>query len=500
MLNQHISPYEEQKGKPMPLVDAGREDGKTLSILLGLPFAAAFGLAIFRIGAWTAFRIGPGASDGGISFFAHLVQALAIVALIILDRKFTYTRKTLLRALCIVAFLGAVASAAIMSPSTAIAYAGSALHGAASAFIVLGFGLYFCSLSPAKSSFGLTFAFAIYGITTWILSFIPSSLIALISVACFPLSYFCIYISFGKDAESIARKGGSTMTSLSELPWIAFALLAVCAIASMVAQVIVPVTDELLSSPYSIYWPAILIGIFLLYAIWIVLLKHNRVENLWLAFVLVIFSGLLCWSSFSDVHQSFAANFFRATRECLMLFCWIVVAEIAYSRNLPRIASFGTITLVLLSLPKIITSASEWLFPGQALVLPRAGTVLITTVVSFILIIVAFAVLLKQTKRTIVVTPKAEESTTPNETSFAAFSAQFGLTHREEEVLALLSKGHTLPSIAERLCISLDTVRSHAKNIYRKAGVHKKQELLNLLEAMRTDGKARQQDEPQATT
>jgi LuxR family maltose regulon positive regulatory protein len=46
------------------------------------------------------------------------------------------------------------------------------------------------------------------------------------------------------------------------------------------------------------------------------------------------------------------------------------------------------------------------------------------------------------------------------------------LTEREQEVLALLRTPLSLPEIAERLYISANTVRSHAKHIYAKLDVH----------------------------
>ena len=46
------------------------------------------------------------------------------------------------------------------------------------------------------------------------------------------------------------------------------------------------------------------------------------------------------------------------------------------------------------------------------------------------------------------------------------------LTQREQEVLALLSKGHQDKAIAERLSISIYTVHVHVRNIFEKLGVH----------------------------
>ena len=56
-----------------------------------------------------------------------------------------------------------------------------------------------------------------------------------------------------------------------------------------------------------------------------------------------------------------------------------------------------------------------------------------------------------------------------------------GLTDRELEVMELICKGRSKGYIAESLCISENTVRSHARHLYTKVGVHSKQELLDLL-------------------
>lgn len=58
---------------------------------------------------------------------------------------------------------------------------------------------------------------------------------------------------------------------------------------------------------------------------------------------------------------------------------------------------------------------------------------------------------------------------------------RYDLTDREAQVALLVAQGHTFESIAERLCLSTNTVRSYAKDVYRKLGVHKKQEVIDLL-------------------
>jgi DNA-binding NarL/FixJ family response regulator len=54
------------------------------------------------------------------------------------------------------------------------------------------------------------------------------------------------------------------------------------------------------------------------------------------------------------------------------------------------------------------------------------------------------------------------------------------LTAREAEVLELLQDGRTNADIAAELSIGIETVRTHARNIYRKLGVPSRRELARL--------------------
>ncbi len=58
---------------------------------------------------------------------------------------------------------------------------------------------------------------------------------------------------------------------------------------------------------------------------------------------------------------------------------------------------------------------------------------------------------------------------------------QFGLSSREEEVLALLIQGLSNQEIAKQLYISANTVKTHIKNIYAKMGVNNRAQLFSSL-------------------
>jgi DNA-binding NarL/FixJ family response regulator len=57
------------------------------------------------------------------------------------------------------------------------------------------------------------------------------------------------------------------------------------------------------------------------------------------------------------------------------------------------------------------------------------------------------------------------------------------LSNREETILHLVSKGHVNKQIADELYISIDTVKKHLQNIYRKLNA------TNKIEALRKAGR-----------
>lgn len=65
----------------------------------------------------------------------------------------------------------------------------------------------------------------------------------------------------------------------------------------------------------------------------------------------------------------------------------------------------------------------------------------------------------------------------------AILEERFGLSPRECEVAALLTRGRSEPYIAETLFLSRSTVHSHIVRVYAKMDVHSRQEFLSLVES-----------------
>ncbi|MBV6654821.1 MAG: response regulator transcription factor [Mameliella sp.] len=80
--------------------------------------------------------------------------------------------------------------------------------------------------------------------------------------------------------------------------------------------------------------------------------------------------------------------------------------------------------------------------------------------------------------------------------TFTRFS---NLTSREQEIAKAILRGLSSQEIADRLFISLHTVQTHRKNLFRKLGVHSAAELIRLLhDTVDTGNKNRKQLPPES--
>ncbi|MEC4183580.1 helix-turn-helix transcriptional regulator [Adlercreutzia sp. R21] len=71
----------------------------------------------------------------------------------------------------------------------------------------------------------------------------------------------------------------------------------------------------------------------------------------------------------------------------------------------------------------------------------------------------------------------------PLEAACMAVAEEYRLTPREGEVLFLLARGRTLAIVVRDLGIAKGTAQTHMENVYHKLGVHKQQELIDLVES-----------------
>lgn len=363
-------------------------------------------------------------------------------------------------------------------------YIGSGINGAASAIMMLGWGYYLCSIDSRHSAFTLTLGFAIYALSTWLLSAVPSQFIIMF-MAVFPLlSYLSLQACVKKSITQTGAAYPMPKKSRSLIPWDIVSMLAICTIISILAKLLVP-ASELSTSHYLVFWPLILILILGFYAVWLIVLKRQDQDAVWPLFILIIFSGLLCYSSLAATQPAFAKGFFKATQECFMLFCWIVTASAVYRLKLPRVFFFGLSVLVFLEPPTLVSSLVSFVLPANNTPDINLFPVIATTILAFSLVVASVVLIITNMIRT----HRHEDRETLSghtqntvQGALERLASRHGLTKRESEIAGFLIRGYTFPQIASTLYLSIDTVRTHIKSLYRKIGIHKKQQLIAMVE------------------
>ena len=101
----------------------------------------------------------------------------------------------------------------------------------------------------------------------------------------------------------------------------------------------------------------------------------------------------------------------------------------------------------------------------------------IVLVAIYILFVPAVFVRRSQKTRTVIL-PFDEQSLKQRCSDLAQ---RYAITDSERAVMELLSQGMTFSAAAKELTLSENTVRSHSKSIYRKMGIHTKQELIDIV-------------------
>lgn len=74
--------------------------------------------------------------------------------------------------------------------------------------------------------------------------------------------------------------------------------------------------------------------------------------------------------------------------------------------------------------------------------------------------------------------PKLTKSATPNQHANDSFQKQFQLTKREIEIIGLVGQSFTNEEMADKLFLSVATVKTHRNNINLKLGINKPADLV----------------------
>lgn len=214
--------------------------------------------------------------------------------------------------------------------------------------------------------------------------------------------------------------------------------------------------------------------------LWFVFVKRRSLHfsNLWRAILVFTATGVLALPLVGRAFSGWALVFVGVTQTLVVMLLWAMLADVAHHGALSPLAVFG-FGWVAYSLPFPVGHALGALFT-----LDSASTPLISVIVYLLAMASVFLLDERDFSRNRIFADLDRPS--PPEELFDAIGracrrlgAAHDLTEREVEVMRLICQGRSKGYIAETLCISENTVRSHARHLYAKLGVHSKQELFD---------------------
>jgi DNA-binding CsgD family transcriptional regulator len=207
-------------------------------------------------------------------------------------------------------------------------------------------------------------------------------------------------------------------------------------------------------------------------------------------------AGLLIHSQFGTVGGTIANIMTNASFVGFTVFAQIILCNICYRYNVRAIWLFGIVYAACMLAHIIGSCVGHWVSVGLGYPSSASGMAIILVVICLVL---TSMLLLDEHgfSTTWGITPHARSDETRNEHSVilmsyyeefvwrcARVSRHYGLTHREEEVLALLAQRKSIAAIESGLFISHGTAKGHVLHIYAKLGVHSRDEVAQIVESI----------------
>lgn len=337
------------------------------------------------------------------------------------------------------------------------------------------------SMAESKKTIGIivTLAYLLSTLITLGSTLVPDSL-KLLFVVCCPLLSCAAWLACGGGNRSDIRfslkaDGGTYVHDLGFLS----AIYLICSI--MLGCNFTPSLSAASTPVYFGTHGLLLAACFLLLAVFVFAPDNRRSVFIFELIGIVAFIALFFFSALLDSEWiSLSANVIASARLCFELLLWIAVLCILTGEKISAFMGASAFlalrvvsdALVNLAIPQFVA-----LF-GEA----ATSTIHKVALALFFLTALGFAAIkiIEFAKGTEYARAPENESQRFSE-SCELLIAQFKLSKREGEILQYVARGYSSRWIAETLCISVSTVQSHTKSIYRKLGIHNKQELLELV-------------------
>ncbi len=452
------------------------------------------GVMAFRQSTWTVFRsdlafIGTDVYEASRAALLVVLAAILLATLRRPSRENALTSRGCVAAAALSLAGGnllAVCGSPLFGGWEALAFVGGAVLGAASGVVNVGWGLALSAMGPRRAAVSLSGAFAVGSVYAMAMQHVSPWALACAAVV-LPLLSGTILASNLSSCDPGSFSAKLDRRTLAAVPWGTLGLVVLCCVTSAVAELIVPVRSSSEVYSFNALWPLLYFAIFAIVIALYLAKREGGLFLVWPLFTFLLACGLLAFSSFFYLYPGVSSTILRATQDILALFLWMYSVDLVRDRRLPRVP---LLSLCVVLLTYVSHAPLPPGFSPEAL--PFGNLLAVFLPFASALVLLACTILLLMGKARMLGGAKQGDAARTN--GWVAKRehpdlAQWDLTAREREVVSYILRGYTYPQIAERLFLSIDTVRFHAKNIYAKLSVHSKAELVELVEGREGEGR-----------
>jgi len=357
--------------------------------------------------------------------------------------------------------------------------------GLSCACITLLWGRFYSSIDLERASLYMPASLVLAGIGNYIILALQTVPAAIVTVA-LPLCAAAAYLLTASEIPSTRNERGPSGRTHLKLLWrIVLAMLVYGVVIGFFLNAR-PEFERAISTPViQLVWLAVPIAI--LFAV-----RKKRMIMMYKLVLPLTAAGFLLIPLLGARGGWLGGPVITAGSHCFDILTWVALSDIAYTRDLSPMRVFGLGRAGNTGGIALGWTVSFLVLGGSSLDSP--AILALSLGIVFVLILTATLIF---TERNIFAAgePPAEPAGARLQASdqeqsglghwrqrCLALARSRGLSPREEEVMLLLAKGHSIQHVQNALVITYSTAKAHTNHIYKKLGIHSRQELIELVE------------------
>lgn len=454
---------------------------RAVLIRLSMIPVAFLGVGLYRAWLATFFRYGAYPNMGFLDYaLFEAAIGIASFAAAFFAPKITplWSNKAALR-LTLISMASGSALCALGSfcePLLAAKYLGLVAAGAGLALLILMWAEFYGSINPMRVAVYHAASIFLGELLCWMLMGMQGPYVVALSLILPFVAVYWIYLSM-KRLPEVERPKQMNRTKSHAIPWKPIMLMAVCTFATGFGTL----PDQPLS--FGNVFGVLTVTALVFFGVLSTSKWFNFDTIYRLAFPLTTIALLLIAPSLST-NPAITAACFDAGYTMLSMFIMIVLSNLTYRFGINAVWLNGIERGI-----RYVVEAAGWiLFSVTSSMLAQGANTMVHYAIT-IAVVIAFAVI-AFAERGLSARWGIDLHAEDDDEVFAPgvlalrvtdLAKEHNLSQREEEVLQLLARKETVAQIEENLFVAQGTIKAHTSRIYRKLGIHSKEELYELL-------------------